>query len=185
MYIKLALRNVKRQVGNYLIYFLTVTVTVALMFAINNVIYNEQLQRYADSMVEMRGALNGLSVFIALIVAFVLGYASSFMMRLRKREFGTYLTLGMKRGNVLRIFIMETFFLGLASLASGVFLGLFLYQGMMAVMLNLLELEASLAAYSAEGLISTVKLVCLLFAYLAARAVFRDELLVRAADRIR
>ena len=28
-------------------------------------------------------------------------------------------------------------------------------------------------------------LVCLLFAYLAARAVFHDELLVRAADRIR
>lgn len=27
--------------------------------------------------------------------------------------------------------------------------------------------------------------VCLLFAYLAARAIFRDELLVRAADRIR
>ena len=28
-------------------------------------------------------------------------------------------------------------------------------------------------------------LVCLLFAYLAVRAVFRDELMVRAADRIR
>lgn len=28
-------------------------------------------------------------------------------------------------------------------------------------------------------------LVCLLFAYLAARSVFRDEMLVRAADRIR
>ena len=28
-------------------------------------------------------------------------------------------------------------------------------------------------------------LACLLFAYLAARAVFRDELMVRAADRIR
>lgn len=28
-------------------------------------------------------------------------------------------------------------------------------------------------------------IVCLLFAYLAARAIFRDELLVRAADRIR
>jgi len=28
-------------------------------------------------------------------------------------------------------------------------------------------------------------LVCLLFAYLAARAIFHDELLVRAADRIR
>lgn len=28
-------------------------------------------------------------------------------------------------------------------------------------------------------------LVCLLFAYLAARSIFRDEMLVRAADRIR
>ena len=28
-------------------------------------------------------------------------------------------------------------------------------------------------------------LVCLLFVYLAARAIFHDELMVRAADRIR
>ena len=35
------------------------------------------------------------------------------------------------------------------------------------------------------ALACALPLVCLLFAYLAARAVFRDELLVRAADRIR
>ena len=40
---KLAARNVKRQIGNYLIYFITVSLTVALMFAINNVIFEEQL----------------------------------------------------------------------------------------------------------------------------------------------
>ena len=40
---KLALRNVKRQVGNYLIYFMTVSFTVAMLFAISNVIFSENL----------------------------------------------------------------------------------------------------------------------------------------------
>lgn len=41
MFAKLAFRNVKRQVGNYLIYFITVSLTVALMFAVNSAIFSE------------------------------------------------------------------------------------------------------------------------------------------------
>ena len=43
MFAKLAFRNVKRQVGNYLIYFITVSLTVALMFAVNSAIFSEEL----------------------------------------------------------------------------------------------------------------------------------------------
>ena len=38
---KLAVRNVKRQMGSYLIYFVTVAVTVALMFSVNNVLFSD------------------------------------------------------------------------------------------------------------------------------------------------
>lgn len=96
MLAKLAFRNVKRQIGNYLIYFITVALTVALMFAINNAIYSQQLQEYAQNIREMRTALLTITIFVSLIVAFVLGYATSFLLKLRKREFGTYLTLGDK-----------------------------------------------------------------------------------------
>ncbi|MFQ9933033.1 MAG: hypothetical protein ACLRVQ_01180 [Lachnospiraceae bacterium] len=89
MFIRLAVRNVKRQIGSYLIYFITVTMTVAMMFAINNIIYSKELLEYARSIAEMRMGLTVLSVFIGLIIAFVLGYATSFMLKLRKREFGT------------------------------------------------------------------------------------------------
>ena len=44
MYVKLAFRNVKRQISNYLIYFITVCLTVALMFAVDNVIFSEAFQ---------------------------------------------------------------------------------------------------------------------------------------------
>ena len=163
MYAKLALRNVRRQIGNYLIYFITVSLTVALMFAINNVIFSKQLLTFAEAIEEMRASLILITVFIALIVSFVLGYATSFMLRLRKREFGTYLTLGMTRGNILRIFVLETLFLCFAALGTGILIGLFFYQGMMVILTHLLEMEFAFASYSLQGLLLTVVLVIGIF----------------------
>lgn len=163
MYAKLALRNVRRQIGNYLIYFITVSLTVALMFAIHNVIFSEQLLAFAETIEEMRTGLILVTVLIALIVAFVLGYATSFMLKLRKREFGTYLTLGMSRGNILRIFVLETLLLCFAALGTGILIGLFFYQGMMAILTHLLEMEFAFASYSLQGLILTIVLVIGIF----------------------
>ena len=39
MFVKLALRNVRRQIRSYLIYFITVALSIALMFAVNNLSY--------------------------------------------------------------------------------------------------------------------------------------------------
>lgn len=111
MFAKLAFRNVKRQVGNYLIYFITVSLTVALMFAVNSAIFSEELLERASAIAELRAGLIALTVFISLIVALVLGYATSFMLKLRKREFGTYLTLGMTRKNILSVFLLESLIL--------------------------------------------------------------------------
>ncbi len=163
MLAKLAFRNVKRQIGNYLIYFITVALTVALMFAINNAIYSQQLQEYAQNIREMRTALLTITIFVSLIVAFVLGYATSFLLKLRKREFGTYLTLGMTRGNILMIFVLETLIMSIAALIVGIVIGLFLYQGLMLLLMKLLEMEFTIASYSVKGLVFTIVLVVAMF----------------------
>lgn len=164
MLIKLAARNVKRQIGNYLIYFITVSLTVALMFAINNVIFEEQMLQRANLHEELKSALIVITVIISLIVAFVLGYATSFMLKLRKREFGTYLTLGMTRGNILSLFLMESMMLCAVALAVGIALGLAFYQGVMAIVTEIMDIEYSFAAYSAKGLALTIGLVAGIFA---------------------
>lgn len=163
MFTKLAVRNVKRQLGNYLIYFMTISLTVSFMFAINNVIYSPQLLQWVEEASSMKGALIALTVFIALIVAFVLGYATAFMLKLRKREFGTYLTLGMTRRNILSIFISETMIMCVTALGLGILLGLFIYQGLIMVMTSLMEIEFTFAAYSAKGLVLTVVLTASMF----------------------
>lgn len=163
MFVKLAARNVKRQVGNYLIYFITVSLTVAFMFAVNNVIYSRQLLQWAEQTSSMKGALIAVTIVIALVVAFVLGYATAFMLKLRKREFGTYLTLGMTRKNILSIFISETMIMCAAALGLGILLGLFIYQGLTMLMTSLMGIEYTFADYSAQGLLLTIVLVASMF----------------------
>ncbi len=160
---KLALRNVRRQVGNYLIYFMTVSLTVALLFAVSNVIFSENLMRYLETNEAAKGTLVGAVVLISLIVAFVLSYATSFMLKLRKREFGTYLTLGMTRREILGIFLAEHALIGLLALIAGLAAGLLIYQGLTALIMRLLELRFALAAYAPAGLALTVGLVAGIF----------------------
>lgn len=159
MFAKLALRNVKRQIGNYLIYFITVSLTVSFMFAVNNLVFSEELQQLADKVSGLTQALVTFTVFLSIIIAFVLSYASAFMLKLRKREFGTYLTLGMTRGNLLRIFIMETLILGAAALCTGIVLGLFVYQGIIAMVTAIMDMPSVFASYSTGGLTLTAGLV--------------------------
>ncbi len=158
---KLAIRNVKRQLGNYLIYFITVALTVALLFGINNIIYSENLVVLMDE--GMETVLNAATFFISMVVAFVLGYANSFMLKLRKKEFGLYLTLGMSRRDILKIFFLENMIICIAALATGAVAGIFIFQGLMAVMMNLLEMEFVIAAYTVDGIVHTVVLVAGIF----------------------
>ncbi len=160
---KLALRNVRRQIGNYFIYFMTVSMTVALLFAVNNIIFDEEIGRFAEIISGFRTGLTALVIFLSFIVAFVLGYATSFMMKLRKREFGTYLTLGMTRRNILTLFVSETMLICLGALGLGLGLGLVIYQGLMAIMMNLMEMEFALSAYSLKGMLFTIVLVVAIF----------------------
>lgn len=175
MLCKLAFRNVRRQIGNELIYFITVALTVALMFAVTQVLFSRVLYEYAVGR-DLQSALIVLIVFISLVVAFMLSYASAFMLRLRRREFGVYLTCGMTRGDVMKLFLTEHLFICLVALAAGMALGLFLYQGLMGMVSVMLEVRVTVASYSMRGTWFTVLLVLSVFAVsylLAARYLHR------------
>ena len=69
----------------------------------------------------------------------------------------------MTRKNILSIFIMETMLMCVVALGVGIALGLFLYQGMMAIITRLMDIELAFADYSLRGLILTIVLVCGIF----------------------
>ena len=130
---KLALRNVKRQLSSYTIFFITVVFAIALMFAINNILFAPELWERTglpeDRYFEL--AFTGLLIIaisiVTIAVAFTICYASAFLLKKRKKELGIYVLTGFSRGKIIKIFLLEqalisgiSFLLGLA-LGVGVF----------------------------------------------------------------
>lgn len=66
--------------------------------------------------------------YFSIVVAVVLGfwsYANRFVVRARKKEFGTYLLLGMSPRQVSSVVLMETPIVGAIALLAGLGLGFF------------------------------------------------------------
>ncbi|MEG0758926.1 MAG: ABC transporter permease, partial [Raoultibacter sp.] len=63
-------------------------------------------------------------------LGFLVIYSNRFLIKRRKREFGIYLTLGMKPSAVSHIVLLETLIVGLVSFVVGVVLGIALSQGL-------------------------------------------------------
>ncbi len=163
MLAKLALRNVKRQIKNYLIYFVTVTLSVALLFAVNNLSYSDQIRQQAEQSTDINFMFNLVTVLSCFVTALVLSYVTGFMLKLRKKEFGMYLTLGLTRQNIRILFTCETWIMSLLALLTGIGAGLIIYQFFMALFSNFMEVPFTISAYSAKGLLLTVVISIVLF----------------------
>ena len=163
MFAKLAFRNIRRQIRSYLIYFVTIAMTVALMFAVNNLSYSDRVRQLAEISDDMSTMFTMVTILACLVTALVLSYATGFMLKLRRKEFGMYLTLGMTRRNIQTLFVCETWILSALALLTGIGAGLVLYQMAVALFASILEIPFAVSAYSAKGILITVAVSLALF----------------------
>ncbi len=99
MYFRLALRNVRKSYKDFLIYFLTLAFSVCLFYMFNSFQEQQAVMEVSQSQMEMIKILvytmKYLSIFIAIVLAFLILYANNFLIRRRKKELGLYM-LGLK-----------------------------------------------------------------------------------------
>ncbi|MGM9625977.1 MAG: ABC transporter permease [Eubacteriales bacterium] len=163
MFVKLALRNVRRQLQNYLIYFITVALSVALMFAVMNLFYSEAVQTVTIVNDDMQTIFGMILLLSAFVTALVLRYATMFMLKLRRKEFGMYLTLGMTRRNICFLFACETGILsGIATLV-GMGAGLLIYQLLSAMFASILDIPFTVSFCSLKGVLFSLLLSAAMF----------------------
>ena len=143
MYCKIAKNNVKRSFKDYAIYFLTLTFAVCIFYSFNSVESQKAMLDMSKSQAEyidvMNQLMSGISVFVSFILAGLIIYATNFLIKRRKKEFGVYMTLGMSKGKISRILFFETMIIGAISLVVGLLLGLVLSQGLSLLTAKLFE----------------------------------------------
>lgn len=138
---KLAFRNMKRSAKDYLVYMLTMTVVAALMYAFNSLIFQNDINQYFELEAMMEVMIGLATVFIVLIVAWLINYMVRFMLEKRSSEFGIYLLLGMKKKMISRIYMRENLLLGGVSFLTGLLFGILLRQVLLAVMFSMIRME--------------------------------------------
>ena len=171
MLFKLSIKNMKKSFKDYAIYFLTLVLGVAIFYMFNSLDSQQAMLEVSQSTRElirlMISLLGMVSVFIAIILGFLIVYANNFLINRRKREFGIYMTLGMGKRQISKIIWIETILVGILSLIVGLVVGIFASQFMSILVAKLFEADMSefTFVFSKDACIKT----CIYFAimYLA------------------
>ena len=167
--LKLIFRNVHKNVREYFIYFLTLMFSVSLFYAFNSISAQPALSNLGVTRKVLYEQLviliSALSIVIAVVLAFLIIYANQFLLKRRKKELGIYMLLGMKKGQISRLFAGETLCIGSIALAVGLVLGFAISQGVSLAALRLfaVELDKFQVVFSAKALFMTALCFAIIF----------------------
>ena len=140
MYWKLAAKNIRRSLRDYIIYFVTLTLTAALMYSFLTLGFSPDILAMTENMSMLTTGILILSVLIAFMSSFVIGYAIRFMLGQRKKEFAAYELMGMEVKTVRNLFLVENGIIGGVAFLLGTLAGTGLSGLLNQVVQNIFEI---------------------------------------------
>lgn len=160
----LSWRNARRQARDYLVYFVTIVIATALMYAFNGLVFSREIAELSAKLSSLPLVIVLASVAVVLILGWLVAYITRFMLTRRSRELGTYLLIGLEHRQVARLFFLENLAVGAVALVLGVVLGNLMFQILRAIMLALFGVEYRLSfAFSLEAVGMTLLYVLLVY----------------------
>ncbi|WP_418492800.1 FtsX-like permease family protein [Eshraghiella crossota] len=118
------------------------------------------------SLIDTLGSvMSVISVFVAVVLGFLIVYANTFLIKRRNKEFGIYLILGMGKVKVAAILIIETVVIGIISMAAGLIVGIAASQGMSILIANLFEADLTKFRFvvSKAAIMKTILYFCIMY----------------------
>lgn len=145
MLFKISLKNIRKSLKDYTVYFFTLILGVAIFYVFNAIDSQSVMLDVRENMMDiiklMNNMLSGVSVFVSCILGFLIIYASRFLIKRRNKEFGIYLTLGMSKRKISAILFFETLVIGIVSLVAGLVIGTILSPFMSVIVANMFDAD--------------------------------------------
>lgn len=165
----ISLKNIRKSFKNYLIFFITTIFGVAIFYVFNSLSDQAVMLKINESSVSLIDTLGSvmsvISVFVAVVLGFLIVYANTFLIKRRNKEFGIYLVLGMGKVKVAAILIIETVVIGIISMAAGLIVGIAASQGMSILIANLFEADLTKFRFvvSKAAIMKTILYFCIMY----------------------
>lgn len=167
---KLAFRNVKRSIKDYIIYLITITISFSLIFALNLISSSEAVIELSKGLDTFAYVLYFINAIVIFVICFLINYTTKFMFEKRSKEFGMYMLLGIKKKKISQMFLIENLLIGLLSLVLAIPIGFIVSQFMSMVIVNILELPQAIFI---ELNVMSIALLLIYFAIIYILVLFR------------
>lgn len=173
---KLSLRNARRQARDYLVYFVTIVMAAALVYAFNGLVFSGEIGDLSSMLDSLPLMIVLASIVVVCIIGWLILYTTDFMLSRRGRELGTYILIGMENRQVARLFFLENLVVGTAAFLLGTLLGNLIFQALRAITLALFHAPYTFSfAFSLKAVLLTL----FYFALMYLLALFKSRRRIR------
>lgn len=164
----MTIKNVKKNGKEYMIYFLTLVLAIALFYSFNSIDAQTKFAEFSAAQLPYLDVLTMIitivSSFITLVFAGLIVYANTFIIAKRSKEFAIYLLLGMRKLTVASLLAKEALLIGVVSLVVGLGIGILLSQVLAILSAQLFSVTLNYQfVFSQLALVKTVGYFCLIF----------------------
>lgn len=177
----LATLNVKRNFKQYLLYFISMVGSIIIFYTFLSLRYDPAIANLVKESFATQILLTGGTLVLVLFIAVFIMYSSHFFAHKRKNEMGLYLLLGLRKGQVGRMMLMENFVMGTMAILIGLTGGMLLSQVFMKILLVFIgmDVETSFSVSMSAVIITVVAFFILIgiTSFSGYRIVYRFSLL--------
>lgn len=130
---ELSIRNAKRQSKDYLLYFITLACMVSFMYAFNSLIFSDIMKAF-PSIGVLPYMITVASLLIVLIMGWIVGYMTKYILKKRSRELSIYMISGIPNHSIRRLIFYENTLIGIFAFALGLSVGTLFSQLLEAIL---------------------------------------------------
>ncbi|WP_282805090.1 ABC transporter permease [Lactobacillus isalae] len=167
---KLSLTGIKSRFKDYLVLFSGLTFASAIFYMFMTLATNPAFLKGSLSIAfQLTQIAFGFGIALLSIITFVyIVYANSFLLSMRRKDYGMYMMLGARTSKIGRLIFTETLVVGLLATLLGTILGVALTQGVSSILISQLGLQIhKFVGFYLPALFWTVAFFAILF-FLAA-----------------
>ena len=173
----LSFRNIKRQLGEYQIYWFSLVGVIALMYSFNSLIVSPAMQQLFNLFAKSGNSDIGIiATLFSIIVVFALGWFVSYMMdfilQRRSKEISTYMILGVEKSDICKMIFKENTLLGFWAIIVGFGFGILISKILENFVINLFHFQETLLLLLS---IKAVGLTCIEFCVVYLIALIRTN----------
>lgn len=134
----LVIRSMRKNIKHYYLYFFALIFSVVLYFVFATLQHDTAVADRAELSMNFASAFKVASILLIIIAGIFIIYANAIFLKRRSREIGLYQLIGLNKGAVARLLIIENTILSAGALIVGIAIGMLASRVFLLILMKLI-----------------------------------------------